>query len=72
MTSRAFFIYEINDDYLDKQNSYRRPRSRDAPREKVGYYGVMDQDGITDADGFSCRPDAMEYVDRLQLEEAGQ
>jgi hypothetical protein len=72
MTTRAFLVFEINDDYLDDLNSYHRPRSREAWREKVGYCGVMDQDGITEADGFSCRSDAMDYVDHLQSEEASQ
>jgi hypothetical protein len=72
MTTRALFVFEIKDDYLDDLNSYHRPRSREAWREKIGYYGVMDQDGFTEADGFSCRSEAMDYVDRLQSEEAGQ
>jgi hypothetical protein len=71
MTARALFVFEINDTYLADLNSYRQSRSREAWREKVGHYGVMDQDGITEADGFSCRTAAMDYVDRLQ-EEAGQ
>jgi hypothetical protein len=72
MTARSLFVFEITDDYLDELNSYRRPRSRDAWREKVGYYGVMDQDGITEADGFSSRSEAMDYMDHMQREEGGQ
>jgi hypothetical protein len=72
MTTRPLFVFEIDDDYLDDLNSYRRPRSREAWREKVGFYGVMDHDGITEADGFSSRSEAMDYVDHLQLEGAGQ
>lgn len=69
MTTRALFVFEIDDDYLDDLNSYRRPRSW---REKVGFYGVRDHDRITAADGFSRRSEAMDYVDHLQSEEAGQ
>jgi hypothetical protein len=72
MTTRALFVFEINDNYLDDLNSYGQPRSREAWREKVGYYGVIDQEGITEAVGFSRRSDAMDYVDHLQSEEAGQ
>ncbi len=35
MTTRALFVFEIDDDYLDDLNSYRRPRSW---REKVGAF----------------------------------
>lgn len=72
MTTRAFFVFEIHDDYLDTVNSYRRPRSLEGWREKVGYYGVMDEDGITEADGFLCWSEAMDYADRLQAEEAAR
>jgi hypothetical protein len=36
MTARAHFVFEIDDNYLDELNSYRRPRSRDAWRERAG------------------------------------
>jgi hypothetical protein len=47
-------------------------RSFEDWREKVGYYGVMDQDRITEADGFFSRSEAIDYMDHVQPEEVSQ